>query len=267
MSTHLPSLYLPHGGGPCFFMDWTMGPPDTWKRLQTWLEGLLETFPERPRRLLVISAHWETPVVQVTTHPEPELIYDYYGFPEHTYQLQWPAPGDPELAQQVLTLLQAAQIPAEPDPHRGWDHGVFIPFKVAVPEADVPTVALSLRADLDPAFHYQVGQALRPLKEQGVLIVGSGMSYHNLPRMFSGSVLSESHEFDAWLQEWAALPEPERQQQLVDWKQAPQARNCHPREEHLAPLFVAAGASLGGRAWCPFTDQVMGATVSALAFD
>ena len=138
-----PTLYLSHGGGPCFFMDWTMGPADSWDGLKTWLATLVEALPERPSALLVISAHWEAPVATVQSGANPPLLFDYSGFPAHTYQLEWPAPGDPVLARRVGALLGEAGLPWAEDPVRGFDHGTFVPLKVALPAADLPTLQLS----------------------------------------------------------------------------------------------------------------------------
>lgn len=262
----MPTIYLPHGGGPCFFMPWTMGPPDTWERMATWLRSWPQALPRAPKALLVISAHWEEDRPTVTTAEAPGLLFDYYGFPPHTYELTWPAPGSPALAQRVLDLLAGARIDAGTDGARGYDHGVFVPLKLSFPHADVPTVALSLVRGLDPGEHLTLGRALAPLRDEGVLIVGSGMSYHNM-RRFNGPAAAEpSRRFDEWLAETVALPEGEREQRLCRWKDAPDARECHPREEHLLPLMVVAGAGaldVGARV---FRDEVMGATVSAVRF-
>ncbi len=175
-----PSIFLPHGGGPCFFMDWTWGPADTWHATERFLAGFAATRPAPPRALLVISGHWEEPAFTVSTAAHPELIFDYSGFPPRTYKLTWPAPGDPELAQQVHTLLKDGGLPAAENSTRGYDHGVFVPLKVAFPQAEIPVVTLSLAASLDPVLHIAAGRALAPLRDEGVLIVGSGMSFHNL---------------------------------------------------------------------------------------
>src|SRR5205823_2443749 len=161
-------LYIPHGGGPCFFMEWTMGPPDTWDRMAAWLRRIAGTLPEKPKALLVVSAHWEEEVPTVTTSPAPALLFDYYGFPKSTYELTWPAPGSPDLAKRVRDLLGGAGIESRADDARGFDHGVFVPLKVAFPEANIPTVQLSLRAGLDPAEHIAIGRALAPLRDEGV---------------------------------------------------------------------------------------------------
>ena len=175
----------------------------------------------------------------------PPLLFDYYGFPEHTYRLKYPAPGSPALAARVRELLADADIAADEDPARGYDHGVFVPFLLAFPDADIPVVQLSLRADLDPAAHLAIGRALAPLRDEGVLIVGSGMSYHNLREFWSTrpADVEAAARFDAWLA--AAVENPEsaaRDAQLAAWAAAPGARAAHPRDEHLLPLMVAAGA-------------------------
>jgi aromatic ring-opening dioxygenase catalytic subunit (LigB family) len=262
----LPTLYLPHGAGPCFFMEWTMGPPDTWERMAAWLRGLAATLPSRPKALLVVSAHWEEPVPTVTAAREPRLIFDYYGFPSHTYELTWPAPGCPELAARVLGLLSGAGIESRSDAERGFDHGVFIPLKLVFPDADVPTVELSLRAGLDPAEHLAMGRALAPLRDEGVLIVGSGLSFHDMRAFMTPHARDASDRFDAWLAETIAANPATREERLAHWAEAPSARQSHPREEHLLPLMVAAGAAgsdLGERV---FRDDVMGAVVSAARF-
>ena len=266
-----PAIFLPHGGGPCFFMDWTWGPADTWHATQRFLEGLGNTLPETPKALLVISGHWEEPAFTASAAPRPELIFDYSGFPEHTYQLTWPAPGDPELAQRVTDLLAQAGLPAAMSPDRGFDHGVFVPLKVAFPEAQIPVVTLSLAAspsgEFDPAQHLAAGRALAPLRDEGVLIVGSGMSFHNLRRYFQPETRERARAFNTWLSNAVDLPAVERNALLAAWRDAPFAAYSHPREEHLIPLMVAAGAGGDGPGTRIFTDEPMGATISAYRFD
>jgi aromatic ring-opening dioxygenase catalytic subunit (LigB family) len=262
----LPTLYLPHGAGPCFFMEWTAGPPDTWERMAAWLRGIGGTLPEPPRALLVVSAHWEAPVPTVTSAGAPPLLYDYYGFPQHTYELTWPAPGDPALAATVCDLLGAAGIDSGTDDRRGFDHGVFIPLKVAFPEAPFPTVQLSLRERLDPREHIAIGRALAPLRDQGVLILGSGMSYHNMRAFRTGEGRQHSERFDAWMTKAVELDRPAREEALAGWNTAPSARESHPREEHLLPLMVAAGAAPRDAGRVVFRDEVMGFAVSAVQF-
>lgn len=262
----LPTLFVPHGGGPCFFMDWN--PPDAWDRMAAWLRGVDAMLGVRPRAVLVISAHWQAATFSVNTQAAPTLLYDYYGFPPHTYELTYPAPGEPALAAQAQQLLSAAGLPVAAENERGLDHGVFIPFKLIYPQADVPMVQVSLHAGLDPAEHIAAGRALAGLREQGVLIVGTGMSYHNMQRFQrDGSAFDpDSDTFDAWLMHTVALPAAEREQALVDWAQAPAARAAHPQEEHLMPLHMVAGAAQGDAGRQVFQDQVLGSAQSAFMF-
>ncbi|HTL51858.1 MAG TPA: class III extradiol ring-cleavage dioxygenase, partial [Planctomycetota bacterium] len=246
---------------------WTMGPPDTWEKMRGWLSRLPGTLPQPPRAIVVISGHWETREFAVTGSAHPPLIYDYSGFPPETYQLQYPAPGDPALAEQIRGLLTAAGFEAKIDAERGFDHGVFIPFKVIYPAAQIPIVQLSVLKSLDPAVHLAAGRALAPLRAENVLIVGSGMSYHNLRELFRGGKNADSDRFDGWLTPAVTgTTARERDASLQDWAHAPAARNAHPREEHLIPLMVAAGAAGEDRGVRIFSDRVMGATVSAYGF-
>jgi len=212
----------------------------------------------------VVSGHWEAPAFTVGSSPRPPLIFDYYGFPEETYRLTFDAPGSPALAARVAELLAEAGLPAAADAERGYDHGVFAPLKLALPAADIPVVQLSLRAGLDPAEHLAAGRALAPLRDEGVLIVGSGMSWHNM-RGFSPAFTARSEAFDAWLSEAVGDPTG-RDDALRRWAHAPYGRDAHPREEHLAPLFVAAGAAAGEPGRQAFRDVVMDVAVSGFMF-
>lgn len=262
-----PAIFLPHGGGPCFFMDWTWGPADTWHPTLRFLESIASSLPSTPKALLVISGHWEGSGFTTGSGPAPQLIFDYSGFPMHTYQLTWPAPGDPILAARVTDLLRNAGLPAATDANRGYDHGVFVPLKVAFPEAQTPVVTLSLDHSLDPALHIAAGQALAPLRDEGVLIVASGMSFHNLRGYFQPQTAERARIFDAWLTGAVELPATQRNAMLNKWETAPFARYAHPREEHLIPLMVASGAGGDGPGKRVFTDEPMGAQISAYRFD
>jgi aromatic ring-opening dioxygenase catalytic subunit (LigB family) len=262
-----PAIFLPHGGGPCFFMDWTWGPAETWHKTQQFLESLAATLPAPPSALLVISGHWEEQAFTASAAAKPELIFDYSGFPEHTYRLTWPAPGSPELAARAAALLTQAGLPSSLDSNRGFDHGVFVPLKVAFPDAQIPVVTLSLATSLDPALHLAAGRALAPLRDEGVLIVGSGMSFHNLRGYFRPEAPERAQAFDTWLTHAVEQPAPERDALLTAWRNAPFAAYAHPREEHLIPLLVAAGAGGEAPGKRIFTDNPMGATISAYRFD
>jgi aromatic ring-opening dioxygenase catalytic subunit (LigB family) len=261
----LPIFYIPHGAGPCFFMDWTRGGPDTWKGLERWLRALACQLPAKPKSVLVVSAHWEAEQFTVSGGKHPPLIYDYSGFPEHTYQLQYPAPGDPALAEQVKGLLKAHGIACAVDTLRGLDHGTFVPLKLMFPDADVPVVQLSLTHSLDAAEHLAVGRALAPLRAQGVLIVGSGSSFHNLSPL-PDTVLADSESFDQWLNDTLLLADEERAARLTEWHTHPAARAVHPREEHLLPLMVVIGAAQGMVGQRTFSEVVLGARLSGHRF-
>jgi aromatic ring-opening dioxygenase catalytic subunit (LigB family) len=266
-SKRQPTIFLPHGGGPCFFMDWNWGPADTWHRTQRFLEELPGTLPAAPRALLVVSGHWEEPAFTASAATKPKLIFDYSGFPEHTYLLTWPAPGDPELAARVAGLLGQAGLPSALSPDRGFDHGVFVPLKVAFPEAQIPVVTLSLASSLDPVLHLAAGRALAPLRDEGVLIVASGMSFHNLRGYLRPETPERARAFDGWLTKAVESPADERDALLTGWRNAPFGAYAHPREEHLIPLFVAAGAGGEAPGKRIFSDEPMGAAISAYRFD
>lgn len=264
--TRMPALFVPHGAGPCFFMDWN--PPAAWNHMTDFLKNVAATLPERPRAIVVVSAHWLEPAFSVTSSLRPELIYDYYGFPAHTYELRYPAPGMPQLAARIAELLGQAQLSAQQHPARGFDHGMFIPLKLMFPAAEIPVVQLSLRHDLDPQAHMQAGRALATLRDEGVLIVGSGMSFHNMRGYGDARFGPISAEFDRWLVQAVESPPQQREQALANWAQTPTARLCHPPRagEHLLPLMLAAGAAGADAGRCIFTDQVMEVTLSAFRF-
>jgi 4,5-DOPA dioxygenase extradiol len=265
----LPTLFIPHGGGPWPFMPVMHDPPDTWDHLAAYLRDLDKSLGVRPKAVLVISGHWEEPRPTVNVSAQPPLLFDYYGFPEHTYRLTYPAPGAPELARRVEALLGTAGFETDEDAERGYDHGVFIPFMLVYPDADVPIVQLSLQEGLDPATHLAMGRALAPLRDEGVLIIGSGMSYHNLRELLgNGSRGNDASErFDSWLKEAVEDPKPgARDDKLTHWSEAPGALNAHPRSEHLLPLMVAAGAAGTDRGRRVFNDRIWGKAISGFQF-
>jgi len=237
-----------------------------WQPMQAYLAGLIDSLPERPRAILLVSGHWEERDVTVHVGDGRPLLFDYYGFPEHTYRLRWDAPGAPEVALRAKTLLEAAGFPTGVERERGWDHGVFIPMKVEVPDADIPLAQLSLRADLDPAAHVAIGKALASLRDEGVLIVGSGMSFHNL-RVRGPQATPYADAWDDALVAAATDPDPARREaRIVDWRALPYADFAHPREEHLLPLMVALGAGGTGPTRCDYRDHVLGWAVSGFRF-
>jgi aromatic ring-opening dioxygenase catalytic subunit (LigB family) len=236
-----------------------------WDGLAAYLRGIDGSLDVKPKAVLVISGHWENPLPTFNIAAKPGLLFDYYGFPEHTYRLKYPASGAPELAQRVRERLDREGFKTDVESKRGLDHGVFVPFLLIYPNADVPILQLSLQAGLDPALHLALGRALAPLRDQGVLIVGSGMSYHNLADMFSGRGAAAAAAFDAWLGDAVRDPAA-REQLLTRWREAPGGAASHPREEHLIPLMVAAGAARDDRGIRSFGESIGGKQISGFQF-
>lgn len=255
----MPVVFIPHGGGPMPVLNEPGHRP-----LSQFLRNLPAQLPT-PKAIVVISAHWETPSVSITANAAPDLLFDYYGFPQAAYELQYPAPGQPELAARIQGLLQKQQINSELNQQRDFDHGVFIPLLLMYPQAQIPVVQVSLLHNLNPAQHIELGQALSALREEGVLILGSGLSFHNMQAFFNGSAKQPSEQFDAWLNATLCGDADIEKQTLAlqQWQQAPAARFCHPREEHLLPLHVCFGAAAGDTCQRIFNDDLLGARVSA----
>lgn len=239
-----------------------------WDQMGAFLRGLGQSIVRHPKAIVVISAHWEEADFTVTSNLRPPLLFDYHGFPDHTYQLKYPAPGSPELALQIQGLLKSAGLPAYLDQERGFDHGVFIPFLLVYPEADIPIVQLSLKAGLDPAIHIRAGKALATLRNEGVLIVGSGMSFHNMQGFFKGGFAHPAKQFDQWLESAILQAQADtRNAMLEHWATAPGAKASHPRSEHLMPLMVVAGAGGDHAGRTIFQGEIKGAVISAFSFD
>lgn len=267
-SARLPTLFIPHGGGPCFFMETPpQWPRDLWDGMAAYLKGIAEAVGEGPKAVLVVSGHWDAERPTLNVAARPPLLFDYYGFPEHTYQLTYPVDGAPELAARVQELLAQAGFDSATESERGLDHGVFVPFKLIYPDADVPVLQLSLLSSMDAEAHLALGRALAPLRDQGVLIVGSGMSYHNLRELFSGRGNDEAEAFDAWLDAAVTDPDPAaRDRKLAAWASAPGAIESHPEAEHLLPLMVAAGAADADAGRRTYNERLLGKPISGFQF-
>jgi aromatic ring-opening dioxygenase catalytic subunit (LigB family) len=254
-----PVLYLPHGGGPLPLLGHP-GHTD----LVVFLKEITKELGE-PSAILVISAHWEEQQATLTSASKPDLIYDYYGFPEESYEIKYPALGNPQLAHEVFELIQSSGIEARLDEQRGFDHGLFVPLKLMYPEANIPCIQLSLLNNLSAEKHIALGKSLARLRRENVLIIGSGFSFHNLRAFFSPSIGNgnESDEFANWLIETCTsenITAEEREKRLIEWQKAPHARFCHPREEHLLPLHVCYGIASAEKqiAEVVFNQEIMG---------
>lgn len=258
----MPVAFVPHGGGPWPFVDVGF-PRDDVEALAGYLRSVRHLTAVRPKALLVVSGHWEEPSPTLMTSPRPPMLYDYYGFPPESYTITWPAPGAPWLAPRVSELLEQGGFTAREDAARGYDHGTFIPLKLTYPEADIPVLQLSLVDGLDPGVHLRLGRALAPLRDEGIFIVGSGMTFHNLRAFRDPRAIPVAEMFDAWLRETMTLDADERDRRLVGWEQAPGARGAHPREEHLIPLMVVAGAAGDDRAVVGFNGTFAGLRLSS----
>ncbi|MES2564624.1 MAG: class III extradiol ring-cleavage dioxygenase [Pseudomonadota bacterium] len=267
MTTPLPTYFISHGGGPWTHMKNQLG--NTYDALEASLQGIpLELGGAKPKAALVVSGHWEEDVFTVMSSARPPMIYDYHGFPAHTYEIRYDAPGSPEIAARVRELLETAGLSARVDNRRGYDHGTFVPLYAMYPDADVPVLQLSIKRGYEPEAHLALGRALSPLREEGVLIIGSGLSYHNL-RQMGPAAHGASKAFDDWLYETLSeVDPPTRRQRLISWNRAPAARIAHPQEDHLIPLMAALGAAEHEKAYRIYHEDAFfgGVVVSSYRF-
>ncbi len=262
-AARFPVFFLSHGGGP---WPWVDGMKQQFARTAREFAALPGRLPAKPKAVLVITGHWEAAEFSVSSAEHPPMDYDYSGFPEHTYHLQYPAPGSPALAARVRALLGLAGIESRADPQRGFDHGTFVPLSLMYPDAEVPVVLLSLKQGYDAALHIRAGQAIAPLRDEGVLILGSGLTYHNMGGFGRAASTAVAAAFEQYLQEAIVQPEAIRDKMLVQWESAPGARLAHPREDHLLPLMVVAGAAGGDVGERIFVDQVLQVAMASYQF-
>jgi aromatic ring-opening dioxygenase catalytic subunit (LigB family) len=255
-------LYLSHGGGPLPLLG-----DESHKELVVCLKNVSDSL-RSPSAIIVVSAHWEEDKPTITSGTAPSLIYDYYGFPEESYKIEYPAPGETLLSHKIFNLLRSHGIDANLSDQRGFDHGLFVPLKIMYPDASIPCVQLSLVNNLNPIDHIQIGKALAGIMEDNVLVIGSGFSFHNLKAFFAPptrETQSMNLTFEKWLIDTCSnrqLSENEREHRLINWESAPAARYCHPREEHLLPLHVCYGV-VRMPAKRVFTFEVLGKKASA----
>lgn len=275
-------IFIPHGGGPMPLLAEPNHQPLI-DYLQGLAAGLDKELDKKPRAILMISAHWEEAQARVTSAAQPGLLFDYYGFEKQAYDIHYPIAGEPRLAKDIIHRLEEAGINAGEDNARGFDHGTFVPLKLMYPEADIPVVQLSLLHSLDAQAHIDMGKAIAALVDEDVLIIGSGFTFHNMKAMSldpeasrrsddENSTSYKSQVFDTWLQETIAdkkLSMAEKEQRLVEWQQAPHARFCQPREEHLLPLMVCFGAAMANENFAAevgFDDFLLGGKTSGFAW-
>ncbi len=267
MSETKSVIFVPHGGGPLPLLGHEPHASLT-EFLSTVSSQLI-----RPKAIVVITAHWESTLVQLSTATKPSMLFDYYGFPPESYRYAYSAAGHPDLAKRIIAALNNAGIDAKGDDKRGFDHGTFVPLMLMYPKADIPVIQMSLQASLNPNTHIKIGEQLAQFAKEGVLIVGSGLSFHNLRAQFAAidndnsSVTIESKTFDDWLYATMQLPTTEAHSRLANWEDAPYARFCHPREEHLLPLHVCFGVAkgLGKPLERVYNSSLMGSMVSGYA--
>ncbi|HZP49385.1 MAG TPA: class III extradiol ring-cleavage dioxygenase [Vicinamibacterales bacterium] len=264
-SGRLPTYFVSHGGGP---WPWMTGPfRRQFDRLAASLDDVAREVGGEVRAVLAVSGHWEAARFTVQSAEHPGMVYDYGGFPPELYRITFPSAGAPDVANRVRDLLTHAGIDAALDPTRGYDHGVFAPLKAMYPDANVPVLQLSLKRGLDPAEHLAAGRALAPLRDEGIVVLGSGLSWHNL-QLFGPAARESSQAFDRWLDEALSQPPAQRTRRLIEWERAPAARLSHPDADHLLPLMVAVGAAEQERAVRVYHEEQFmgGVTASSYRF-
>lgn len=249
-------VYFSHGGGPLPILG------DSGHQKMVEFMTALPAQLRKPDLILVVSAHWEEKEATLLGAEFPPMFYDYYGFPEEAYRINYPARGSLETAKRIAAMIENEHIPSSLDPKRGFDHGLFIPLKMMYPKADIPCLQLSLLRGLDPSAHIALGRSLRGLLQENILIIGSGFSFHNMQAFSWGNENREDRANDAF-QDWLIEvctgdhTQEEREQYLVNWEKAPSARYCHPREEHLLPVHICQGVA-NKPAKLIFNDKILG---------
>ena len=250
----MPIAFVPHGGGPLPLMQCPH---------HTNLTAFLPEFSKKwlkvkPKIILMVSAHWESSAVSITGSAKPEMRDDFRG-----YKINYPSAGHPKYAEYIKGILQQGGIEANVDSRRGYDHGMFVPMLLMFPKADIPCIQISLMSSLDPAKHIKLGELLAPLITDDVLLIGSGFSFHG--NMGGTKIDPKNEAFEEWLRDAVTSKKyssKERSSLLNNWASAPHSRHCHPREEHLIPLHVCAGAAKCSSGTLMFDAEVMGKRVS-----
>lgn len=258
-------IYFSHGGGPLPILK-----DPSHDKMIAFMENLPKII-NKPDSIIVFSAHWEEDVVTIQSGNEPDIMYDYYGFPDEAYTLKYPCKGDSELAIRIADLFKDSGIKFRLDEKRPYDHGSYIPLKMMYPDADIPVIQISLNHNLDPLTHLNIGKALRPLLDENILIIGSGFSFHNMRRFdWTGKEIDDplNNEFQDKLIEICCgeMDEEIKWEYFAEWDKLPGARYCHPREEHLLPLLVCAGLSINVGTKV-FDDYILGKRATAFLWE
>lgn len=254
-------IYFSHGGGPLPVLN-----DPTHKAMNEFMLNLPESI-DVPENIIVFSAHWEEEVITVQSGENPDIMYDYYGFPKEAYEIKYPCKGNPQLAFEIAELLGESNIPCRLDDKRPYDHGSYIPLKMMYPDADIPVIQISLNKNLDPLTHLETGRALRSLLNENILVIGSGFSFHNMRKFDFGGQNTEDILNDEFQDSLIAIcteikDESKKWKLIAEWDKLPGAGYCHPREEHLVPLFVCAGLA-GDPGIKIFDDYILGKRATA----
>lgn len=276
-SLRYPVIFVNHGGGPLPLLGQQ---PEIVKQLEDVRNKYLqiESKNQKPKAIVVFSAHWESNPIKIMSSSKPTMYYDYGGFPPESYEYQYAAPGSPDLAEKIKLLLSEEGLESELDDQRGFDHGVFVPLMIMFPEADIPVVAVSLHSSLSAGENIRIGKALTSLRNEEILFVGSGQSFHNMKAFFNptSNTINSSKEFNEWLKATITIEGEDDDEEnihekmltkLTTWGETSFGQFCHPREEHLLPLFVCAG--LAGKDSKPqiiFDSDSMSHRISSYAF-
>jgi len=244
------TVYLPHGGGPLPLLE-----KKVYENMNNFIINIGQEYV--PETIIVFSAHLETDEVNVIYNHNNDLVFDYYGFPEETYKYSYNPPINKSLGENIIKELKKSGINAV-ESIRGFDHGVFVPLLLMYPKADIPVIQISLKNGLDPEYHIKLGEALRYLKNQNILFIGSGFSFHNMREFFSKGTDTKNEYFHEWLIDVISkdITEEERKLKLINWKEAPNSTYAHPRSEHLIPLHICYGIN-GTKGTIGFNEEVL----------
>ena len=269
LAYRFPVAFVSHGGGPWPIISLDGFDESERLSIRDYMQKINQIPNQKPESLLVFSAHWECPKFTINTNPNPKLLFDYYGFPDDAYTFKWPIKNDLSIIHKIKDVFVKAGMDFSETNKRDYDHGVFVPLILSYPDAPIPVIQISLNRNLSPIDHFSLGELLFPLRENGVFIIGSGNSYHNVGNMFNPTTkaINDSKQFNDWLKKALSLDADDRKKVLLDWENAPAARACHPREEHFIPLLVTLGAAKNDVAKVSWSGSINGTLNTAFHFE